>query len=73
MDANVDAVRQVTADVEDRPTALYPLGGGYVAAGNTFDTSLIELAGAERAARRHVVPLSSPTRSSFGSTRTCSP
>ena len=54
MDANVDAVRQVTADAEDRPAALYPLGGGYVAAGDTFVTSLIELAGAENvAAREH--------------------
>jgi len=53
MDANVDAVRQVTADAEDRPTALYPLGGGYVAAGNTFVTSLIELAGAENVAARN--------------------
>ncbi|RLN01763.1 PGF-CTERM-anchored ABC transporter substrate-binding protein [Haloarcula sp. Atlit-7R] len=53
MVANVDAVRQVTADAEDRPTALYPLGGGYVAAGNTFVTSLIELAGAENAAARN--------------------
>jgi iron complex transport system substrate-binding protein len=53
MDANVDAVRQATADTEDRPTALYPLGGGYVAAGDTFVTSLIELAGAENAAARN--------------------
>ncbi|GGM32293.1 cobalamin-binding protein [Haloarcula argentinensis] len=53
MDANVDSVRQVTADAEDRPTALYPLGGGYVAAGNTFVTSLIELAGAENVAARN--------------------
>jgi len=53
MDANVDAVRQVTADAEDRPTALYPLGGGYVAANNTFVTSLIELAGAENVAARN--------------------
>ena len=53
MDANVDAVRQATADAEDRPTALYPLGGGYVAAGDTFVTSLIELAGAENAAARN--------------------
>ncbi len=53
MDANVDAVRQVTSDAEDRPTALYPLGGGYVAAGNTFVTSLIELSGAENVAARN--------------------
>lgn len=53
MDANVDAVRQVTADAEARPTALYPLGGGYVAAGNTFVTSLIELVGAENVAARN--------------------
>ncbi|MDS0222020.1 PGF-CTERM-anchored ABC transporter substrate-binding protein [Haloarcula sp. S1AR25-5A] len=53
MDANVDAVRQVTAAVEDRPAALYPLGGGYVAAGNTFVTSLIELVGAENVAARN--------------------
>ncbi len=53
MDANVEAVGAVTADVEDRPTALYPLGSGYVAAGNTFISSLIELAGVENVAARN--------------------
>jgi len=53
MDANVEAVGAVTADVDDRPKALYPLGSGYVAAGNTFISSLIELAGAENVAARN--------------------
>ncbi|MEF8779860.1 MAG: PGF-CTERM-anchored ABC transporter substrate-binding protein [Haloferacaceae archaeon] len=50
MDANVEAVQSVTAEAEDRPRALYPLGGGYVAAGNTFIDSVISLSGAENAA-----------------------
>ncbi|GCF13093.1 cobalamin-binding protein [Haloarcula mannanilytica] len=53
MDANVEAVGEVTAGVEDRPKALYPLGSGYVAAGDTFVSSLIELAGAENVAARN--------------------
>ena len=53
MDANVDAVRAVTADTEERPKALYPLGSGYVAAGNTFISSLMELVGAENVAARN--------------------
>lgn len=53
MDANVEAVGEVTADAEDRPEALYPLGSGYVAAGDTFISSLIELAGAENVAARN--------------------
>ncbi|WP_336337761.1 PGF-CTERM-anchored ABC transporter substrate-binding protein [Haloarcula brevis] len=53
MDANVAAVDEVTAGVEDRPKALYPLGSGYVAAGDTFISSLIDLAGAENVAARN--------------------
>ncbi|WP_246310154.1 PGF-CTERM-anchored ABC transporter substrate-binding protein [Halorarum halophilum] len=49
MDANVEAAGTATADAE-RPTALYPLGGGYVANTGTFISAMIEAAGAENAA-----------------------
>lgn len=49
MDANVETAREVTADV-DRPTVLYPLGGGYVAADETFIDAMIEAAGGENVA-----------------------
>ncbi|MFC6864888.1 PGF-CTERM-anchored ABC transporter substrate-binding protein [Halomicroarcula sp. GCM10025817] len=52
MDANVEAIREQTADVEDRPTALYPLGGGYVVGGATFIDALLQLAGADNVAAR---------------------
>jgi iron complex transport system substrate-binding protein len=48
MDANVEAAREATADGE-RPTALYPLGGGYVANTGTFVSAMIEVAGADNA------------------------
>ena len=44
-------MNQVVADVEnrtadfDRPAALYPLGDGYVAAGDTFINSIMEVGG----------------------------
>lgn len=44
MDANVEAAREATADVE-RPRVLYPLGGGYVANTNTFISAMIEASG----------------------------
>ena len=48
MDANVEAAQEATADVE-HPTALYPLGGGYVANTGTFISAMIEASGAENA------------------------
>jgi iron complex transport system substrate-binding protein len=53
MDANVEAVRDQTADVEDRPKVLYPLGGGYVVGGATFIDAMLELAGADNVAARN--------------------
>lgn len=50
MDANVEAVGNTTADVDDRPQVLYPLGGGYVAANNTFIDAVLATAGADNAA-----------------------
>jgi len=46
MTANVEAIRAQTAGVEDRPRALYPLGGGYVAPNGTFISAVMELSGA---------------------------
>ena len=53
MDANVEAVRNVTADVEDRPRVLYPLGGGYVVGGDTFINAMFEIAGMDNVAARN--------------------
>jgi iron complex transport system substrate-binding protein len=53
MNANVDTVRQQTADVEDRPSVLYSLGGGYVAGGDTFINALFEVVGADNVAARN--------------------
>jgi iron complex transport system substrate-binding protein len=50
MDANVEAVGEATADADDRPDALYPLGGGYVAANDTFIAAVLTTAGADNAA-----------------------
>jgi iron complex transport system substrate-binding protein len=50
MDENVDAVRTVTADAGDRPTVLYPLGSGYVAANDTFIDEILTVAGGDNAA-----------------------
>jgi len=50
MDANVEAVENVSASVEDRPTVLYPLGAGYVAGGGTFIDAILEVSGADNAA-----------------------
>ncbi|ELZ60576.1 MULTISPECIES: PGF-CTERM-anchored ABC transporter substrate-binding protein [Halorubrum] len=45
----VDAAENRTADV-DRPAALYPLGGGYVAANNTFIDSIMTVGGTDNVA-----------------------
>ncbi|WP_255196565.1 PGF-CTERM-anchored ABC transporter substrate-binding protein [Halorarius litoreus] len=44
MNANVEAAREATAD-RDRPGVMYPLGGGYVAGGETFITAMIDISG----------------------------
>ncbi len=50
----VDAVEERTADF-DRPTALYPLGSGFVAAGDTFIDEIMTIGGTENvAAAEHV-------------------
>jgi len=53
MNANVDTVEQLTADIEDRPTVLYSLGGGYVAGGDTFIDALFDVVGADNVAARN--------------------
>ncbi|WP_254272127.1 PGF-CTERM-anchored ABC transporter substrate-binding protein [Haloarcula marina] len=53
MTQNVDAVQNVTADVEDRPTVVYPLGSGYVAANGTFIDALLTISGADNVAARN--------------------
>ena len=53
MTANVDAVRNVSAGVSDRPEVLYPLGGGYVAGDDTFIDVLLDTAGADNAASEY--------------------
>jgi iron complex transport system substrate-binding protein len=52
MTANIEAIRDTTESVSSRPKVLYPLGGGFVAADNTFIDSLIELAGGDNVAAR---------------------
>jgi iron complex transport system substrate-binding protein len=52
MNANVDTVRQLTADIEDRPKVLYSLGGGYYAGGDTFIDALFGVVGADNVAAR---------------------
>ena len=54
MDANVEAVRGQTADIEDRKRVLYPLGSGYVVGGATFINDLFDLAGADNVAARNL-------------------
>ena len=49
MNDAVDAAEERTADV-DRPAALYPLGGGYVAANNTFIDSIMNVGGTDNVA-----------------------
>lgn len=45
----VDAVEERTADF-DRPTALYPLGSGFVAAGDTFIDEIMTVGGTDNVA-----------------------
>ena len=45
----VEAVEDRTADI-DRPAALYPLGSGFVAAGNTFIDEVMTIGGVENVA-----------------------
>ena len=52
MNANVDTVRRLTADIEAHPTVLYSLGGGYVAGGDTFIDALFGVVGADNVAAR---------------------
>jgi len=44
MNETVDSVENRTADI-DRPNVLYPLGGGYVAANNTFINEIMKIGG----------------------------
>jgi iron complex transport system substrate-binding protein len=53
MDANVGTVRNLTSGIEDRPTVLYPLGSGYVAANSTFIDAVLGVAGADNAASEY--------------------
>ena len=53
MSANVEAVRNVSAGVSDRPEVLYPLGSGYVAANDTFIHVLLGISGADNAASEY--------------------
>lgn len=54
-DTNAE-MNEAVADVEnrtadfDRPAALYPLGGGYVAAGNTFINEIMAIGGVDNVA-----------------------
>ncbi|ELZ38967.1 PGF-CTERM-anchored ABC transporter substrate-binding protein [Halorubrum tebenquichense] len=48
----VDAAENRTADV-DRPAALYPLGGGYVAANNTFIDAIMTAGGTDNVAAEY--------------------
>ena len=52
MRAAVDATRNRTAGI-DRPAALYPLGGGFVAGGDTFITAVMEIGGLENVAAEY--------------------
>ena len=53
MEANVEALNGVTDEVDERPRALYPLGDGFVAGGNTFIDEIITIAGADNVANEH--------------------
>jgi iron complex transport system substrate-binding protein len=52
MDANVDAVEGMTADVDERPHVLHPIGGGYVVGDETFINAMLGIAGADNVAAR---------------------
>ncbi|WP_224332311.1 PGF-CTERM-anchored ABC transporter substrate-binding protein [Haloprofundus halobius] len=49
MTRNVDAAENATADAE-RPSVLYPLGGGYVAGSDTFISAMINASGGSNVA-----------------------
>jgi iron complex transport system substrate-binding protein len=53
MDANVETVRELTSGIGDRPTVLYPLGSGYVAANSTFIDAVLSVAGTDNAASEY--------------------
>jgi ABC-type Fe3+-hydroxamate transport system, periplasmic component len=55
MDANVDAISEVTAEADKQPDVMYSLGGQegqdpFIVGGNTFVTSMLEAAGANNVA-----------------------
>ena len=52
MNAAVADAENRTADL-DRPDALYPLGGGYVAANNTFIDAIMNVGGADNVAAEY--------------------
>ena len=52
MRAAVNTTRNRTAGI-DRPAALYPLGGGFVAGGDTFITAVMEVGGLENVAAEY--------------------
>ena len=52
MRAAVNTTRNRTAGI-DRPAALYPLGGGFVAGGDTFITAVMEIGGLENVAAEY--------------------
>ncbi|MFD1569868.1 PGF-CTERM-anchored ABC transporter substrate-binding protein [Halorubrum laminariae] len=49
MNASVAAVENRTAEI-DRPAALYPLGDGFVAGGNTFINEIMQIGGVDNVA-----------------------
>jgi iron complex transport system substrate-binding protein len=53
MDANVDAVAELTADLDDRRRVLHPLGGDWVVGDETYINTMLELAGADNVAARN--------------------
>ena len=53
MKANVDALNSVSDEADERPAALYPLGDGFVAGGNTFIDEIITVSGADNVANEH--------------------
>ncbi|AUX10169.1 iron complex transport system substrate-binding protein [Halalkaliarchaeum desulfuricum] len=53
MNANVDALNTVSDEADERPAALYPLGDGFVAGGNTFIDEIITISGADNVAKEY--------------------
>ena len=52
MNATVDRVKNQTANL-NRPNALYPLGGGYVAADDTFINEIMQVGGTNNVAAKN--------------------